>query len=540
MSVHISFQLVGINPVQSSKASEAPVAMAASFGDVLSGASDVKAAAPIQSVPESTATKKPQKKADYAKASDGDAPEGSVTALLPAQGPTPMAIPVAAQAGVAPRASTQGHEDVVDAPVSGGFERPMPQLATSDMATLPGTSELPAHEEARDARLVDASQSTDVGSGEVAAGSGEDVQGSAVSGALLARSDESSAPETGVASVLQLIGGAAQGGDTSAIVSGQTGIAKTDLTTDPKTVPVSVPVAPDASVQAGAGAQQGSVPNTSAAMDLSVVTVPNRGMAVGADGSVSAAPKTTSLAGKEHAAAEMRGRRKDEALDAGANTTVAGPDVPFKPLQAVNGPTRHDAENMPESKDIPSLQVQANVPSTLSTDAPSATHTSATAQSTEVPAQAQKELPGAVEAHSMPEMSGARLIQSVHQSEMKLGMNSAEFGTISISTSVTHQALSAQISLDHAELGRVLAAHLPAMEERLGNAYGLQAKVELRDGGSGSSSSSSQHSDERGQKGQGGQTGSAGTGSFLPGTTVGGKRSSIPINADTERLDIRI
>ncbi len=76
-----------------------------------------------------------------------------------------------------------------------------------------------------------------------------------------------------------------------------------------------------------------------------------------------------------------------------------------------------------------------------------------------------------------PALGSAQLIQTLHQSEMKIGLNSQEFGNISISTSLNHQMLSAQISLDHASLGHALTAQLSAIEEKLGSAYGLQTSV---------------------------------------------------------------
>jgi hypothetical protein len=86
----------------------------------------------------------------------------------------------------------------------------------------------------------------------------------------------------------------------------------------------------------------------------------------------------------------------------------------------------------------------------------------------------------------------SQLIQSMHETEMRVGMNSAEFGVISISTSISHQVLSASISLGHAELGRALALHMPAMEEKLSNTYGVQARIEMRGGNDGSRESGSQ------------------------------------------------
>ena len=93
----------------------------------------------------------------------------------------------------------------------------------------------------------------------------------------------------------------------------------------------------------------------------------------------------------------------------------------------------------------------------------------------------------------------AQLIQAMHQSEMRMGMNSAEFGNISISAAVSHQMLSAQISLNHAELSRALTAQLPDIEKKLGNAYGLPSRVEVRDGSSTAQQGSSQRNGEQSQ-----------------------------------------
>ena len=99
--------------------------------------------------------------------------------------------------------------------------------------------------------------------------------------------------------------------------------------------------------------------------------------------------------------------------------------------------------------------------------------------------------------------------------EMRVGMRSEEFGSISIQTSVSPGNVVAQIALDHGALGRALAAHLPAMEEKLGNTLGVTARVELRDGvqtstqGSGGETAGSGTS---ANSGAGGGNGSAGSG----------------------------
>jgi hypothetical protein len=90
-------------------------------------------------------------------------------------------------------------------------------------------------------------------------------------------------------------------------------------------------------------------------------------------------------------------------------------------------------------------------------------------------------------------LNTAKLIQSMSETEMRVGMHSQDFGDISIRTSVSHQQMQAQISVDHNELGKVISAHLPAVQTKLGEDFGLHATIEVnqaagflagRDGGS--------------------------------------------------------
>jgi hypothetical protein len=84
---------------------------------------------------------------------------------------------------------------------------------------------------------------------------------------------------------------------------------------------------------------------------------------------------------------------------------------------------------------------------------------------------------------ALPALNTAQVVQSMGQTEMRVGMHSQEFGAISISTTLSHQELAAQISIDHTGLGDALAAHLPGMQEKLGAAYGVPVRVEIRDTG---------------------------------------------------------
>ncbi len=153
---------------------------------------------------------------------------------------------------------------------------------------------------------------------------------------------------------------------------------------------------------------------------------------------------------------------------------------------------------------------------------------------------------GSGNSEGMPGVSSAQLVQSAGRSEMRVGMQSAEFGSISISTSLNHQALSAQISVDHAELGRVLAVHLPAIEQKLGSAYGLQAQVEIRDGGRSASTADYSGQPQQGSGGRSGQESDRGTASGQSGVNLDRigmltkVNATLVANTETSRLDIRV
>jgi hypothetical protein len=78
-----------------------------------------------------------------------------------------------------------------------------------------------------------------------------------------------------------------------------------------------------------------------------------------------------------------------------------------------------------------------------------------------------------------PMINTAKLIQSMGQSEMRVGMRSNDFGNISISTSATRNLISAQISLEHGELARALATHLPEMQARLGGNQAMNVRIDM-------------------------------------------------------------
>lgn len=80
---------------------------------------------------------------------------------------------------------------------------------------------------------------------------------------------------------------------------------------------------------------------------------------------------------------------------------------------------------------------------------------------------------------ALPVINTAKLIQAMGQSEMRVGIRTNEFGSISINTSATRDSISAQISLDHSELAKVLAAHLPEMQARLSGNQAVDVRIDM-------------------------------------------------------------
>jgi hypothetical protein len=120
-------------------------------------------------------------------------------------------------------------------------------------------------------------------------------------------------------------------------------------------------------------------------------------------------------------------------------------------------------------------------------------------------------------------INSARLIQSMSETEMRVGMHSSEFGDISIRTMVSQQQVQAQISVDHNELSSALSAHIPAMQAKLGNEYGLHASIEVSQNGASFSSGERGQSSQRDQK------------AFVPSVQVEGATAL----AETDRIVLR-
>jgi hypothetical protein len=162
------------------------------------------------------------------------------------------------------------------------------------------------------------------------------------------------------------------------------------------------------------------------------------------------------------------------------------------------------------------------------------------AKTPDVAASATLALPQAV-----PVINTAKLIQSMGQSEMRVGMRSDDFGNISISTSATRDLISAQISLEHGELARTLAVHLPEMQARFGGNQAMDVRIDMNGQATGQSAGTSpgmsngSHDGSRGDRQQKGSASSSqSAGGFAgPGSAIAA--AGLPSGETDARLDIR-
>src|SRR6185369_1423013 len=64
-------------------------------------------------------------------------------------------------------------------------------------------------------------------------------------------------------------------------------------------------------------------------------------------------------------------------------------------------------------------------------------------------------------------LHSARLLESLGQSELRVGMKMGDLGNVEIRTQLHHDQLRAEISVERGDLGRTLAAEMPAVQQKL-------------------------------------------------------------------------
>ena len=181
------------------------------------------------------------------------------------------------------------------------------------------------------------------------------------------------------------------------------------------------------------------------------------------------------------------------------------------------------ASPRPPAHDTPS-------PASTSTDAGAGLH-----RGEDFGADPQSHLDSATTAGSSG-INAVRVMQTMSESEMRVGMRSVEFGDISIRTSVSQQQLVTQITVDHRDLGNAISSHISAAQAKLGNDYGIHASIEVKQSGT-------SFSGDRQNPQQQAQRQSARSLQFPNGSVEAesNRTTPMPVSAlnDAYRLDIR-
>ena len=156
---------------------------------------------------------------------------------------------------------------------------------------------------------------------------------------------------------------------------------------------------------------------------------------------------------------------KTSTLAGGEQTGGQGDNAPLLQMGQPIAPALHSTAESTANLQSPLLQSGA------STGAPSAFGGSATR---EIVAESSGADAAAMPAAVGPTINSSRILSNMEGTEMRVGMHSAEFGTISVSTTLTQNGVAAQIAMDHGGLSRALSAHVPDAEAKLGSALGCR------------------------------------------------------------------
>jgi hypothetical protein len=152
----------------------------------------------------------------------------------------------------------------------------------------------------------------------------------------------------------------------------------------------------------------------------------------------------------------------------------------------------------------------------------------------------------AVEPAGVSSINTAKVLQAMGETEMRVGMHSAEFGDISIRTSVVQRQMVTQISLDHSALSQAISAHVSNAQTKLADDFGLHASIEVRNSATasqGNGTASHTGSGDAGQSSQRQRSSSASAPadiSFSAADENGVSLAAITATSSEERLDVRV
>ncbi len=256
-----------------------------------------------------------------------------------------------------------------------------------------------------------------------------------------------------------------------------------DGTMTPVVVPEDVP-APDPNIAA-----QGTGVTSNVAIDTPLASIsPSNDAANPASG------QPISKASSKHAAIAMNSDLMN-ALDAGkgaastpgdtsfrsvASDVQAAPSSQVDALKAAVSTLRPQDSGVSQTQSVP-MHVASHETAPAQHTTNGFADTTSAAKSQEAPAVAHA-VTGDVAASSG--INAAKLIQTMGETEMHVGMRSTEFGDISIRTTMSQQQMVTQISLNHTDLSQAISAHVATVQAKLGQDYGLHTSIEVNNQGS--------------------------------------------------------
>ncbi len=142
----------------------------------------------------------------------------------------------------------------------------------------------------------------------------------------------------------------------------------------------------------------------------------------------------------------------------------------------------------------------------------------------------------------VPLLTHARLMQTLSGSQMQVNLSTGDFGRITVHAGYGRNSLSAQISLEDAQLGNAIAAHLPSVEQHLRGEHGLPTTITVTSGNSSTGDQSQPGAEAQTGDARGGSRGR--TTSATPANTANLAETPTPVTfpsqATTSRLNIRI
>jgi hypothetical protein len=213
---------------------------------------------------------------------------------------------------------------------------------------------------------------------------------------------------------------------------------------------------------------------------------------------------TNAVSGNGSASQSARKEGSKEAGDVkpadASNSTAAAKGKPADAVAALNSTSSHSSQNggqssqhaQPDATQGAALNAKPadnNAAQGQTAAIHAAVHSIATGASTtgtvknDAPApnaaQTTSTLQDGEEATVRSSINTSKLIQTMSESEMRVGLHSAEFGTISIRTTVSQQQMLAQISLDHSDLSQAIWAHASSVQAKIGNDSGLNTLIEV-------------------------------------------------------------